>query len=451
MKSNKKISSLSNMSLKRRLFVAFIFSTFFPVTILFQYSVNSYKMSLLALFAVVLVIFVGWWFIFEVFSSIIRIHNRTQDALQHIEERGQPQNIGVKNEVERLDVVFNMLSSKVKESVEELKAVNSKTEELNRAIDQKVKILSSILDANVLFSKSAPATEILQFLTERLKEIIQAKIVISFFGIKEGDGRLQFYYGISERVAASLLSEENIKELMEVKSIVVVDNKHKERDPSFIAGATGIKNFIINPVYLREEIVGFIIAGNSMDGFSFPYDIGDIFNLFSYNMSIIWERQRLYKRVEDLEINDPLTGLYNEGFFINRLDEEIKRSTIYQRPCGLIAVKVANYNDYKENIGFIELERILKKCVQIFKENLRPIDILGRVKEDTFGVIVIERNRRQSNYVAARLKDALYSFMEGSLSFAPAIEVAVAESPIDGASAAKLLECIQQQFKTNEI
>ena len=184
MKSDKKISSLSKMSLKGRLFVAFIFSTFFPVTILFQYSVNSYKISLLALFAIILVIFVGWWFIFEVFSSVIMIYSKTQSALRQIKEKSEIGDIGIKNEVERLDVVFNMLSSKVKESVEELKAVNSKTEELNRAIDQKVKILSSILDANVLFSKSAPATEILQFLTERLKEIIQAKMVVSFFGIK---------------------------------------------------------------------------------------------------------------------------------------------------------------------------------------------------------------------------------------------------------------------------
>ena len=451
MKSDKEVSSLSKMSLKGRLFAAFIFSTFFPVTILFQYSVNSYKISLLALFAIILVIFVGWWFIFEVFSSVIMIYSKTQSALRQIKEKSETGDIGIKNEVERLDVVFNMLSSKVKESVEELKAVNSKTEELNRAIGQKVKILSSILDANVLFSKSAPTTEILQFLTERLKEIIQAKMVVSFFGIKEKDGRLQFYYGINERIATSLLSEDNIKELTKIKSIVIADDKHKERGFSFITGVSGIKNFIINPVYLRGEIVGFIIAGNSIDDFSFPYDVGDIFNLFSYNMSIIWERQRLYRRVEDLEINDPLTGLYNEDFFINRLDEEIKRSTVYQRPCGLVVIKITNYNDYKQNIGFIELERILKKCVQIFKENLRPIDILGRVKEDTFGVIVIERNRRQSNYVGSRLKEALYNFFEETLSFAPVINVAVAESPIDGASADKLLECIQQQFKTNEI
>ena len=447
MKSYKRISSLNRMSLKGRLFVAFMFSTFFPVAIFFQYSVNGYNISLLALSAIVLVIFVGWWFIFEVFSSVIRIHNKTQDALRHIEERGQPQNIGIKNEVERLDVVFNMLSSKVKESVEELKEVNLKTEELNRAINQKVKILSSILDANVLFSKSVPSTEILQFLTERLKEIIQAKVVVSFFGIREGDERLRFYYGINERLVETLLSSDNINKLTEIKSIVVVDNEHKSNKFSFIVSECGIKNFIINPVYLKESIVGVIVVGNNIDDFSFPDDIGDIFNLFSYNMSIIWERQMLYRRVEDLEINDPLTGLYNKSFFINRLDEEIKRSTIYQRPCGLVVIRIDNCKDYKQKLGFIELEKILKKCVQIFKEDLRPIDILGRIEEDTFGVIVIERNRRQSNYVGSRLKEALYNFFEETLSFAPVINVAVAESPIDGANADKLLECVQQQFK----
>ena len=451
MRNGRKMSSLNKMSLKGRLFVAFIFSTFFPVAILFQYLVNSYKISLLALFTIVLVTLVGWWFVFEVFSSVIRIHNKTQDALRQIKGQDKVKNIGIKNEVEHLDIVFNMLSSKVKESVDELKVVNSKTEALNKAIDQKVKILSSILDANVLFSKSVPSTGILQFLTERLKEIVQVKAVVSFFKSAGEKEYLRFYYGINEHSVAALLSSDNINEIMQVKSIVIADNQHENRDFSFISSSAGIKNFIINPVYLREDVVGFIIAGNSIDNFSFPDDIGDIFNLFSYNMSIIWERQKLYKRVEDLEINDPLTGLYNENFFINRLDEEIKRSTTYQRPCGLVIIKIANYKDYKQKLGFIELERVLKKCVQIFKENLRPIDILGRTGEDTFGVIVIERNRRQSNYVGTRLKEEIYNFLEETLSFTPTINIAVSESPIDGANAAKLLECIQQQFKTNEI
>ncbi len=447
MKDDKKISSLSKISLKRRLCVAFTFATFAPIALIFYYIINSYRISVLAIYVLISVILVGWWFVFEVFSSVIKIYNKTQETLRHIKDHDTLGNIGIKNEVERLDVVFNMLSSKVKESVEELKIVSSKTEELSRAIAQKVKVFSSILEANSLFSKGAPSEDILQFLTERLRGIIQVNIVVIFF-VREIEGKYyNFFSGINEDKVLNLLTNENINKLKSVITTRIIDKNNRDDKFLFVDEILGTKNFIIQPIYLRDNIVGFIIVGNYLDDFAFSDDDSEVINLFSYNMSILWERKNLYKKVEDLEIFDPLTGIYNEKFFLNRLEEEIKRATTYQRPCGLLVVEIVNYNEYKQKMALLELEKLLKKLVGIFKNNIRPIDILGRLREDRFGVILIERNRRQSQHMGTRLKEIIYNFLEENIALAPQIKLAVAENPIDGTNSQQLLECIHTQLK----
>ena len=191
MRGNKKIALLSRISLKRRLALAFIFATFFPSLTTFYYILNSYRISLFTILVFASAIVVGWWVVFEVFSSIMSIYHKTEEAILKLEERDQPRLSGVNNEVERLGVVFNMLSARVQESVEELKAVNSRTEELSRTIAQKVQILSSILQANVLFSKGTPAQDTLQFIVERLKEAMKADFVSAIFR-KERSGYVKF-------------------------------------------------------------------------------------------------------------------------------------------------------------------------------------------------------------------------------------------------------------------
>ncbi len=440
-------STLSKLGLKSRLWLAFTFATFFPTAILFYYWFNSYTISFFTISVIIFIILVGWGFVVEIFLHVLRIYSKTEEAVKQIEKADKVKTTGIKNEVERLDVVFSMLSSKVKESVEELRIVSSKTEELSKAIAQKVRIFSSILEANSLFSKGAPSEDILQFLIERLREIVPANISFIFFVKDTGSKSYRFFSGIEEDKILYLVSEENIKKIKHITTRCVVDDSNRNDELLFIREILGVNNFIVQPIYLRESIVGFIVVGNRLDNFVFSKDDSDAVNLFSYNMSIVWERKNLYKKVEDLEILDPLTGIYNDKFFLNRLEEEVKRATTYQRPCGLLVIEIGNYNEYREKLGFLELERLLKKLVNIFKDNVRPIDILGRIRENRFGIILIERNKRQSHYVGVRLKEVIYSFLEENVALAPRVSLAVAENPIDGASAQELLDCIHAQLK----
>ena len=443
-KKGKKVPYLSRISLKKRLIIAFLLATFFPGAIVFYYITNSYQISSFVLITLGFIVVMGWWLVFGLIVSIMKIQSHAQAAVVKIPQRHLLQNLDIRNEVDNINSLFNILSTQFQENIEKLKVVNIHTAELNQTIAKKIKIFSSAIQANTLCSKGMPAADIIQLLAKDLKEIIQADVIIAFL---KGDSNdyIQFSCG-SEQKLIDIFSIQNIKDITDLNNRYVVDFQHKDDDFPFINDELKLKNFLINPIRFKEQDIGFVLIGNHKDNFVFSNDDYDIASFFSYNIGVVRERQHLYKAVNDLKIIDSVMGIYNKKFFFNRLDEEIKRSALYQRPCGLLVINIANYTDYRQKLGFEQWDRVLKQLVRVCKENLRPIDILGRLNDNRIGIILTECSKRRSRYFGTKIKEVIYNFLEEATDFAAQISFAVAENPIDGASANQLSENIQKQF-----
>jgi len=127
-----------------------------------------------------------------------------------------------------------------------------------------------------------------------------------------------------------------------------------------------------------------------------------------------------------------------------RLDEEIKRSTIYQRPCGFIEVEILNYDDFREKRGMIESEKALRKMAKVFKDALRPIDIAGRTGPNKLGAILIESNKRQSEEIIENLKEKLAEICGSEIK----LKFSVAASPVHGVTAEELMSFTQDPDNT---
>ncbi len=433
-----KNNSLSNLSLKRRMWIAISLITVLPLIIFFYY-VYGYDISFWATAILGTIVFLGWWIVFEVFSSIVGMCTRSRIALGRIGEEVP----SASDEVQNLESIINLLSDKVKDSFSQLKDFTRMTGELNKEVSKKVLILSTVLQANDLFSKETPAEEVIKFLANHLKELMENKVC--FCSLKESllEGlRVVACEGISSAKVKEF-GEGKDSEIPRIGKIIVVDNYSKPAKYLSWAKELGLNNLAISPIISRGQIVGIVGIGNKKDNFSFGKDDLDVLNLFSQNVTLIWEHQRLSSKIEELEVLDHLTGLYNEKMISKRLDEEIKRATAYQRPCGFISVKVVNYKDFQKKSGQIEAERNLKIIAKNLKKCLRPIDMGGRISPDALGAILIEKNKRQSQEIASSLD----SLLKKGCSEEIELLFSVAESPIDGISATELLSFVRKQKK----
>ena len=137
-----------------------------------------------------------------------------------------------------------------------------------------------------------------------------------------------------------------------------------------------------------------------------------------------------------------MTGLYNQVFITSRLEEEIKRAKIYQRPCAFIIFDIDNFKTYREKFGLINAESAIKKIAVLIRDMVTEIDRVGRTNADEFSIILPENNKRQAQEIAEEIRkkiEAIYN-QEVDLAQRITLSAGVSENPLDGVDAAQLIE-----------
>lgn len=86
----------------------------------------------------------------------------------------------------------------------------------------------------------------------------------------------------------------------------------------------------------------------------------------------------LYERTRQIAITDRLTGLYNFGYFLERLKEERIRAERYHRLLSLIIIDIDHFKKYNDANGHPAGNEVLKKIAQILQNEAREIDIVAR-------------------------------------------------------------------------
>jgi diguanylate cyclase (GGDEF)-like protein len=430
--------SATHLSLGRRVWIAVSLVSIIPAVVVLNYFFGYYVSSI-ATAILILLIILGWWIIIEISRSIHKIHAQSRKTLKNIGEEAPT----MPDEVQSLEEIINLLSSKVKTGFEELREFGHKTEQLNREVSKKVLILSTILQANDLYSKDTPAEEVVQFLTYHLKNLLTMRVAFCLLYSHYSDNlRVVSALGIDYKKIEEALAERK-NTIENIKKMAVVDKQNKAPLHLKWAEDLDIKNLMLFPVVSKGVTIGLVGVGTNREDFVFQKDDIDVLNLFSQNVTLIWEYERVSSKVEELEMFDDLTGLYNLKMVKKRLNEEIRRGVVYQRPCGFVAVKIKNYTNLQKDFGTIEAERAIKKISKTIKSIIRPIDVGGRISSDTLAVILIEKNRRQSQ----ELSDILGENLEKNCSERVKLDFCVAESPLNGVTAEEILSFVQSKFK----
>jgi diguanylate cyclase (GGDEF)-like protein len=165
-----------------------------------------------------------------------------------------------------------------------------------------------------------------------------------------------------------------------------------------------LKNTLAVPVFLKGKVIGFLGIGNNRDTFSYAKDDREFLEILEKQMAIAFENDSLVHRVGKLEIKDALTGLYNEAFITTRLEEEIKRAIIYQRPCSFILLNIDDYQEIGKRLGHQHAEAILKKIAYLIRDSVTEIDRVARISSNEFAIVLPERNKRQALYLAEGIR-----------------------------------------------
>ena len=103
-------------------------------------------------------------------------------------------------------------------------------------------------------------------------------------------------------------------------------------------------------------------------------------------------------------IRDGLTGLFNQNYARQRLQEEYYRAKRYDHPLSLLMIEPDDFKLLKDRYGRGAADQLLQRFGQIIREAVRPCDIAARFGGQEFLVILPDTGRDEARAVAERLQ-----------------------------------------------
>lgn len=117
--------------------------------------------------------------------------------------------------------------------------------------------------------------------------------------------------------------------------------------------------------------------------------------------------QKLLVHTHELSISDGLTGLYNQTYFFDALENETKKSQRHGLSHSLIMFDVDFFKNYNDNNGHLHGSAALKRIGELMKKIFRTSDVLAKYGGDEF-VIVLPQTEKVGAYLAAeRFREAV--------------------------------------------
>lgn len=115
----------------------------------------------------------------------------------------------------------------------------------------------------------------------------------------------------------------------------------------------------------------------------------------------------LQQDIKEQAITDYLTGLPNRRFFMEFAEREIQKTRRDYSPFVLVAIDLDFFKKINDLYGHHMGDKVLKKFSEISKQNLRYMDIIGRIGGEEFALILPQTNIGEGREVIERLKMAI--------------------------------------------
>lgn len=101
---------------------------------------------------------------------------------------------------------------------------------------------------------------------------------------------------------------------------------------------------------------------------------------------------------------DSLTGALSRTETFSRSEIEIDRSLRSGHPISFLMVDIDHFKHVNDEFGHLAGDAVLINLVKLCQEELRAIDIFGRVGGEEFFIVLPESTRQQAHQVAERLR-----------------------------------------------
>lgn len=176
------------------------------------------------------------------------------------------------------------------------------------------------------------------------------------------------------------------------------------------AGGTAGLRAVAVPLLYQDEQIGVLTFAFRAPGEAWPSELGGRLSLLADAAAVALHNSRLMKIIEQQTERDAVTGLYNQGAILKRLESELKRAERSGHPLAVAHLCVEGLAEATQRFGAPYGDALLPKVSAQLVRATRSVNIVGRGKADRFWILIFEANKAtglraaeaiQKNFVSA--------------------------------------------------
>lgn len=144
------------------------------------------------------------------------------------------------------------------------------------------------------------------------------------------------------------------------------------------------------------------------------------------------------------DARDALTGLPGHDAFVRRLESSLRSATAIGRPLAVVLADVDHLRRVNDRMGYSTGNEMLRKLAEILRASVEDDDLVARLRDDDFAMVLLGSGRGDARQVAARLRSTVerfrfFGFREEDPPVQVTLSLGAASYPADADNAADLV------------
>lgn len=124
---------------------------------------------------------------------------------------------------------------------------------------------------------------------------------------------------------------------------------------------------------------------------------------------LIQNINKLNLQVANSQLMDNLTQIPNRKHFFNLGEIEVLRSRRFNRALTILLLDIDYFKNFNDQNSFHDGDKLVLNITRIIKNNMRTIDLLGRMEDGNFAILLPETNINQAIILADRLRKVIWA------------------------------------------
>jgi len=171
-----------------------------------------------------------------------------------------------------------------------------------------------------------------------------------------------------------------------------------------LKGAMG--SLIVTPLISGDKVIG-ILRMDSAKEHAYTQDDLRLLDIIADLGAVAIENALLYARTQELAIRDSLTGLAVRRYFIERLDEEVKRAAIKKRKLAILMLDIDHFKDYNDKFGHATGDIVLRHIAKTVSSKTSEGDIVARYGGEEVVVMLCGKSKIDAVAEAEEMRSAV--------------------------------------------